>query len=1195
MSRLNIRLLGPPQIECGSQLIKVDTRKAIALLAYIALTGKRHRRDSLVNLLWPEYNQDRGRTNLRRTLYALRKSLEGEWLDIDREEIGLDWDTDIWLDVEQFHQYLNKCRDHRHPVSQGCSDCVAPLSAAVDLYHGDFMDGFSLRDSINFDEWQFYQADHLRRIYASALEGLLESHAYQRDFETAIQYSRRWLAIDPLNETAHCRLMQFYAATGRRSSIHRQYETCVKILSDELNIPPQSSTTTLYKTILQEMDSQPQVSVVLDQSKTLEAISPRAEPQILTFISRVPEVPDKAKAIFVARDNELTQLKWHLDSALSGQGHPVFISGGAGQGKTLLIQEFARLAQEQNSDLLYAGGNCNAHTGHGDPYLPFRQILSMLTGDVDSLWAAGAITRDHAKQLWDVFPLVAEALVEVGPDLIETIIPAVPLERRASAYITGGMSAELDWLLRLRDIVSHKTETLHDPSLQQTALFEQFSRVLLALDRKHPLLLIVDDLQWADIGSISLLFHLGRRLGDRRILIVGAYRPEELALGRGEERHPLDPVINEFRLIYGKIDIDLDEAERRKFVDAYIDTEPNRLGFQFRETLFRQTKGNPLFMVEFLRGMQERGDIIQDKDGYWIEGQTLDWEILPTRIEAVIAERIGRLDSRSKEVLRVASVEGETFTAEVVAKVLSEDQHDIIDCLSHQLERRHRLIRAQEIQRLGLRRLSRYRFRHFLFQSYLYHTLDPVERAYLHEVVGTILETIYQDDVQEIAPALARHFQEAGILEKAIPYLYQAGEKAKRSSAHESSIAQFTKGLSLLEKLPKTPQRDLNELDFRLALGIPLVLTKGHSTPEVEETYSRARELCQQIGEQSQHFQALLGLRRFYLHRGALKDALKLCDQLIVLANQMEDPLYISRAYMMLIETLYRLGEFTQIHKHYRQGLTHYRPSQSQSHVFLFGNDTGIGCRIFEILALWHRGYPDQAREGASEMLTLAREISHPFSLVFGLFFAANLYQFCQDVPSVQACTNELLEIAQERGFSMYVAWGRVLEGWVLTQNGEIEAGIHKIQEGLTDWQEMGARLLLPNFMMYLTEAYRRAGKIEAGLKILEDALSIIEETGERTYEAELYRLKGEMLTLMEAREVGIESCYMQALKSARRTGSKGWQLRTTISLYHLHKGHDQEVEALGRLKSIYYSYREGFDTPDLVAAKMLLTDAGVV
>jgi adenylate cyclase len=369
------------------------------------------------------------------------------------------------------------------------------------------------------------------------------------------------------------------------------------------------------------------------------------------------------------------------------------------------------------------------------------------------------------------------------------------------------------------------------------------------------LVLVVDDLQWADLGSISLLFHLGRQLAGSRILIVGAYRPEEVALGRpvspllaggiegGRERHPLEPVVNEFQRDFGHIMVDLGQAESRDFVEAFLDSEPNRLGVAFREMLYQQTHGHPLFTIELLRGLQERGDLIQDPEGHWVEGPALDWETLPARVEAVIAERMGRLAEPLQAALRVASVEGEVFTAEVVARVRAADEGEVVGRLSGELDRRHRLVRAQAIERLGSRRVSRYRFRNYLFQKYLYDSLDEVERAYLHEDVGNVLEELYGDQASEIAaiaaiaPQLAWHFQEAGMAEKAIHYLHQAGEKAVQLSAYQEGIAHLTRGLELLMALPDSGgkehrlERAQQELALQLALGMAWIGAKGFPAP----------------------------------------------------------------------------------------------------------------------------------------------------------------------------------------------------------------------------------------------------------------------------------------------------------------------------------------------------------------------------
>jgi adenylate cyclase len=393
--------------------------------------------------------------------------------------------------------------------------------------------------------------------------------------------------------------------------------------------------------------------------------------------------------------------------------------------------------------------------------------------------------------------------------------------------------------------------------------------------------------------------------------------------------------------------------------------------------------------------------------------------------------------------------------------------------------------------------------------------------------------------------------------------------------------------LELLRELPESPQHDLDELKFCLALGIPMVLTKGHSTPEVEGIYNRAREICRQLGEDPQHFQALLGLRRYYLHRGALVKARQLSEQLIELSYQMDDDIYISRAHMMQLEMLYRQGEFTQIHKHYQGGMAHFQPDHSPTHIFLFGNDTGVGCRIFETLALWYLGFPEKALKGAVNFLEIARQLSHPFTLVFCLYFISNLFQLCRDVESAQRVASELLKIAQERGFSMYVAWGTVLQGWVLVENNQTEAGIHNMEQGIGDWRDMGASLLLPNFYLNLAEAYQRAGRTEAGLNALEDALAVIDETGERTFEPEIYRIKGELLRLNNIE--GAEACFQKAIQKARNLDAKAWELRAVTSLYRFHLEGNRLALAGDALQEIYDSYQEGFDLPDLADARNLL------
>ncbi len=536
------------------------------------------------------------------------------------------------------------------------------------------------------------------------------------------------------------------------------------------------------------------------------------------FVAGERAMVEEHEPFCIGREHELARLDKFLDLALSGKGQMVFITGEAGSGKTTLIRAFEQFAQKRHADLIVAGGKSDAHTGIGDPYLPFRDLLGMLTGEVEAMWAAGAITKEHATRLWNFLPLSMPALVDAGSDLIGTFVPGEALLKRAVAFT----SSRASWLTRLKKQVEGKTSASPASHLQQSDLFKQFTTVLQTLSRLQPVLMVLDDLQWADAGSISLLFHLGRRIERDRILIVGTYRPTEVALGRSGERHPLASVINEFKGLFGDFKIELDQAAGRHFINAFIDTEPNRVSASFRDTLFQQTEGHALFTVELLHGMQEQGVLVRDQEGMWIEGPALNWNTLPARVDAVVGERIERLPENLRKVLVTASVEGEEFVAEVVARLHGTNEMEMIRLLSADLEKHHNLVSAQGIQRMNGRRLSLYRFRHVLFQKYLYNSLDEIERAYLHEEVGTVLENLYGEHADEIAVHLARHFRDAGIAEKAVDYMIKTAKQARQVYANAEAIAHYQQALALIKQAswPKTKPEQRQELTAQILEGL---------------------------------------------------------------------------------------------------------------------------------------------------------------------------------------------------------------------------------------------------------------------------------------------------------------------------------------------------------------------------------------
>ena len=605
MPQLEISLLGSFRVTLDDQPVTgFESNKVRALLAYLAVEAERsHSRSKLAGMLWPEMPETTALSNLRYALADLRSAIgdrtaQPPYLRISRQYIQFNTSSENWLDVRVFEALLEP--------SEGKASDMTSLSQAMDYYRGSFLEGFSIPDSIAFEEWVLLKRERLHQLVLKALQRLSDYYEIAGDFEQAQTYAARQLELDPWLEEAHRQVMRLMAYNDQRSLAIAQFEACKRILIEELGIDPAEETSHLYEEIRDDT-----LSIPPKPPAFLWDVQPRV----------------KQRPLFVSRGTELNRLDRALSRAMVGEGQVIFVTGDPGRGKTALVHEFSQRAQVSHPDLIMVMGNGQAYFGTGDPYLPFREILEMLTGEVEDRWAAGSISQDHAHHLWLLTPDSAEAIVEKGPALIDTFIPGLPLLNRASQATLKTPS----WLHQLQEIIKSQQQTPSGPQTGQEDLFHQYSKVLRAIAGQTPLLIFLDDLQWADRGSLDLLFHLGRQLSGARILIVGAFRPEEILPELPDSRHPLAAMGNEFQMLFGDIFINLDQLEGRDFVNAYLDSEPNRLGNTFRGKLYRQTRGHPLFTIELLRGMQERGELSKSQNDEWIESPSINWDTLPPR------------------------------------------------------------------------------------------------------------------------------------------------------------------------------------------------------------------------------------------------------------------------------------------------------------------------------------------------------------------------------------------------------------------------------------------------------------------------------------------------------------------------------------------------------------------------------------
>ncbi len=1185
MAHLAISCLGPLQVSLdGRPAENFKSAKVRALLVYLAVEADRpHRRERLAGLLWPDYPDRDALANLRSALSNLRRVIgdrtaEPSFLLVTREILQFNLASDHALDAAPFiarHGTLDSRLQTESVVGSEIEEAVA-------LYHGEFLEGFSISGSAAFEEWVLFRREGIANSVQATLRRLARACETQQEYARALQYARQQVSIEPWREESHRQVMRLLMLDGQRSAALSQYQTCRRLLNAELGVEPTAETIELYEQI---RDGELQAA---DRATPTPDLAGLELPVFLTG----PEPVESYKSVFVTRENELAQLDHHLVLALAGQGRVVFVVGDAGSGKTTLTHEFCRRAMDVHPDLIVAGGNCNAHTGVGDPYLPFREILALISGEVEALWSAGSITRRHALRLWENLPLAAQALVDAGPDMVNTFVPGSALIERVLLSMPG----DTEWLSRLRDLVEHHKVRTASPSPQQSDLFRQYARVLQVLAKRTPIVLVVDDLQWADLGSISLLFHLGRNLAGCRILVVGAYRPEEVALGRAGERHPLGRIVSEFQRDFGDIMVDLSQTDRGRFVDELIDSEPNRLGSDFRQTLLRQTNGHPLFTVELMRGMQERGDLVQDTAGRWVEGSSLEWEALPARVVAVIAERIDRLAGPLHAVLRVASVEGEVFTAEVAARILAAGEREILELLSNVIDRKHRLIRAYSITRVDGQRLSRFRFRHILYQRYLYGDLGEVERVYLHEQVATVLENLHelQDETLASLPLaiqLAHHFQGARIAEKALHYLHQAGDKAVQLSAYQEGIAHLKGSFDLLMSQPEVPQRARKELDLQLSLGLAWTGIKGTSSEEVFQTLTRARELCQKLGEKHQLCRVLGGLSIFYYVRVQYHQAKSHAKECLILAEQLGDPLLVMLGDWCLGVVTFYMGQFETARAHLERVVASYEPDRHHlSFLALRGMDPGPSSLAYLACCLWSLGYPDRAQQVSRDALTMARALGHPFSLADVVCYAGCLHSAMRrDVGALKETADELIRLSAE-SVPVWSATSTGFLGQAMVMLGGVEEGADLIRAGIESSMAKDILLNLSGTLSALAQAQAEEGSPIESQRTLAEAQAFVEETGERHWEAELHRLQG-MNLLALGDEDAAKASFHQAIAIAREQRARSWELRATTSLCRLWQEQGNIRQARQLLGEIYDWFSEGHDTVDLREAKALLDE----
>jgi DNA-binding SARP family transcriptional activator len=737
---LTLSLLGPPRIERDGTPVTVDTRKAIALLAYLVLTRHRHGRDTLAALLWPDSDQTDARAALRRTLSALNRAGAGDTLEIERETVAVRPDAALDVDIEAFRAYLASCRTHGHPESDVCARCLPPLAEAVALYRGDFMAGFSLRDSPPFDDWQFEQQEGLRRELADALERLARGHCVLGEFPPAIASLKRWLGLDPLHEPAHRQLMRAYVRAGQHAAALRQYRECVRILERELGVAPLEETTALYEAIRGHRAIPPPVPL----ARHLEAESPPA-PAIHHHPAASPVTAQHerggAQAVqypLVGRSAELAALRRAAADA-SRDGRLVVLEGEAGIGKTRLAEEF--LAEMRAAGAAIIAMRCFP----GETSFAYGPVVEALR---DAILGTGGAERLRA--LPDHWLAETARLIPDVAGMRPDLPPAPPLD---------GPGA-------------------------QARFFEGIRQTVLALLTGHgPGILFIDDLQWADAASLDLLAYLVRRLRGSPLFVLASWRGEEVPPGhrlRGSlaeaQRAGLAQLLTLPRLDRTAVD-----ELVRAATGAGVPLPPDA-GARMHD----ETEGLPFFLVEYLAALG-RGDATAAEGEWSLTGGARD----------LLHTRLADLGEASRQLLATAAVIGRSFDFDILREASGRGEDEALTALEDLLAAG--LVREMAGGASG--GAAEYDFGHEKLRALVYEETSLARRRILHRRVADALAARAAGrggrSVPPPAGQIARHYQLAGRDAEAATYYAQAGEHARRLYANAEALAHFEAALAL--------------------------------------------------------------------------------------------------------------------------------------------------------------------------------------------------------------------------------------------------------------------------------------------------------------------------------------------------------------------------------------------------------------
>jgi predicted ATPase len=842
----------------------------------------------------------------------------------------------------------------------------------------------------------------------------------------------------------------------------------------------------------------------------------------------------------VGRIDERAGLWAAFEAAAAGAGEMVCVVGEPGIGKTTLVEDFLADLAADGRSCHVARGRCSARLADAEAYLPVLEALDSLTRG-----PSGGTTARYLRTL--------------APTWYAELAPAARPEARGQ---------------RPEDAA---------PASSQTRLKRELVAFLQELSRRTPVVLFIDDSHWADVPTADLLAYLGRHCPGLRLLIVVAYRRDEILLAN----HPFLAAQRDLQgrgacreLAPGL----LDPADVGRYMDFAFP------GHEFppdlAATVHARTGGNPLFIAELVRYLRDRGVIGRAGNRWALAHPVPDASEMPESIRGLIRRKLDQLDSPGRRLLTAASVQGAEFNSAVIAGALGDDPAEVEERLQD-LDQVHGLVRLVREHEFPDRTVSRqYAFVHTLYQDTLYAGLPPARRAAVSRALADALLALQNGQPGLAAAELAVLYETGRVFGRAADLFHEAARNAARVFAHREAVRLARRGLGLLAGLPDTAERATREFRLQMTLGLQLQVTEGFAAAGVEGAYARARELWERVPGLGPLFPILWGLWLFYKVRSDLGRAHLLAGELLALAEQSGDPALVLQARQAGAVVALCAGEPAVTRRHMEAAVRLYDPARHRHLTFQFGQDPGVACLGFGAVALWLLGEPREAAARSRDAVRLARAGSQPSTLALALHFAAVLHQFRGDPTGVREAASEALAVAVEHRFAFWQAGATVLLGWAVAAGG-VADGVGLIEQGLDAWRATGSETYRAYYLAILADALARCGHHDDALAALDQAERAAGATGERLSEAEVHRLRGELLSGRSADAA--EAAWRAAVETARAQQARALELRAALGLGRFLTGRGRADEARAVVAAAAERADGLRDTPEMRAAQAVL------